>query len=181
MEKDRINDTEKSFLSGKKRMDKLKVLMKYAGISVFEYFPDSDRMVLYNEQLEEEKGIMPFLGQLGQICTIHPEDVQKMREFLLGQTLGTVELKLLEKGHYKRILLDALQKEEGDRSVIGCIRDITEIRKREELLEDQARRDSMTGLYNHDTGKLLVNEYLREKRMDASSGLLMLDVDHFKM
>lgn len=39
-------------------MDKLKVLMKYAGISVFEYFPDSDRMVLYNEQLEEEKGIM---------------------------------------------------------------------------------------------------------------------------
>lgn len=76
--------------------------------------------------------------------------------------------------------MDALQKEEGDRSVIGCIRDITEIRKREELLEDQARRDSMTGLYNHDTGKLLVNEYLREKRMDASSGLLMLDVDHFK-
>ena len=68
-------------------------------------------MVLYNEQLEEEKGIMPFLGQLGQICTIHPEDVQKMREFLLGQTLGTVELKLLKKGHYKRILLDALQKE----------------------------------------------------------------------
>ena len=97
MEKDRINDTEKSFLSGRKRMDKLKVLMKYAGISVFEYFPDSDRMVLYNEQLEEEKGIMPFLGQLGQICTIHPEDVQKMREFLLGQTLGTVELKLLER------------------------------------------------------------------------------------
>lgn len=180
MEKDRINDTEKSFLSGKKRMHKLKVLMKYAGISVFEYFPDSDRMVLYNEQLEEEKGIMPFLGQLGQICTIHPEDVQKMREFLLGQTLGTVELKLLKKGHYKRVLLDALQKEEGDQSVIGCIRDITEIRKREELLEDQARRDSMTGLYNHDTGKLLVNEYLREKRMDASSGLLMLDVDHFK-
>ena len=103
-----------------------------------------------------------------------------MREFLLGQTLGTVELKLLKKGHYKRVLLDALQKEEGDQSVIGCIRDITEIRKREELLEDQARRDSMTGLYNHDTGKLLVNEYLREKRMDASSGLLMLDVDHFK-
>ena len=97
MEKDRINDTEKSFLSGRKRMDKLKVLMKYAGISVFEYFPDSDRMVLYNEQLEEEKGIMPFLGQLGQICTIHPEDVQKMREFLLGQTLGTVELKLLKR------------------------------------------------------------------------------------
>jgi len=48
-----------------------------------------------SELSEEEKGIMPFLGQLGQICTIHPEDVQKMREFLLGQTLGTVELILI--------------------------------------------------------------------------------------
>ncbi len=171
---------EKSFLSGKKRMDKLKVLMKYAGISVFEYFPDMDRMVFYNEQLEEEKVIMPFLEQLGKMCAIHPEDAEKLRGFLLGQTQGTVEMKVLENGRYKRVLLDALQQDEEDPSVIGCVRDITEIRKREELLEDQARRDSMTGLYNHDTGKLLVNEYLREKRMDASSGLLMMDVDRFK-
>lgn len=37
MEKERIRHREKSFLTGKKRMEKLKVLMKYAGISVFEY------------------------------------------------------------------------------------------------------------------------------------------------
>ena len=41
MEKERIRHREKSFLTGKKRMEKLKVLMKYAGISVFEYFPDA--------------------------------------------------------------------------------------------------------------------------------------------
>lgn len=154
--------------------------MKYAGISVFEYFPDSDRMVLYKSNWKKKKELCHFSVSWVRYVRSIQEDVQKMRVFLLGQTLGTVELKLLKKGHYKRVLLDALQKEEGDQSVIGCIRDITEIRKREELLEDQARRDSMTGLYNHDTGKLLVNEYLREKRMDASSGLLMLDVDHFK-
>lgn len=161
-------------------MKKLKVLMKYAGISVFEYFPDTDRMVLYNGELQEEKGIMPFLGQLDRLCVIHPEDVEKMREFLSGDLQGTVEMKVMESGHYKRILLDALQQEENEPSVIGCVRDITEIRKREEYLEDQARRDSMTGLFNHDTGKQLVNEYLTEKRADASSGLLMMDVDHFK-
>lgn len=60
----------------------------------------------------KKKKELCLLGQLGQICTIHPEDVQKMREFLLGQTLGTVELKLLKKGHYREYFWDALQKEE---------------------------------------------------------------------
>lgn len=63
MEKERIRHREKSFLTGKKRMEKLKVLMKYAGISVFEYFPDADRLVLYDEQLKEERRMQPFLGR----------------------------------------------------------------------------------------------------------------------
>ena len=56
-------------------------------------------MVLYNEQLEEEKGIMPFLGQLGQICTIHPEDVAEddVSSFS-DRTLGTGGTEASEKG-----------------------------------------------------------------------------------
>ena len=70
MEKERIRHREKSFLTGKKRMEKLKVLMKYAGISVFEYFPDADRLVLYDEQLKEERRMQPFLGRLEELCTV---------------------------------------------------------------------------------------------------------------
>lgn len=180
MEKERIRHREKSFLTGKKRMEKLKVLMKYAGISVFEYFPDADRLVLYDEQLKEERRMQPFLGRLEELCTVYPENREKLRGFLTGNIQGTVELKVLENGHYRMVLLDALQQEEDDPSIIGCARDITEIRKREELLEDQARRDSMTGLYNHDTGKRLVNDYLMEKRAEQPCGLLMMDVDRFK-
>ena len=73
MEKERIRHREKSFLTGKKRMEKLKVLMKYAGISVFEYFPDADRLVLYDEQLKEERRMQPFLGRLEELCTVYPE------------------------------------------------------------------------------------------------------------
>lgn len=180
MEKERIRHREKSFLTGKKRMEKLKVLMKYAGISVFEYFPDADRLVLYDEQLKEERRMQPFLGRLEELCTVYPENREKLRGFLTGNIQGTVELKVLENGHYRMVLLDALQQEEDDPSIIGCARDITEIRKREELLEDQARRDSMTGLYNHDTGKRIVNDYLMEKRAEHPCGLLMMDVDRFK-
>lgn len=109
MEKERIRHREKSFLTGKKRMEKLKVLMKYAGISVFEYFPDADRLVLYDEQLKEERRMQPFLGQLEELCTVYPENREKLRGFLTGNIQGTVELKVLENGHYRMVLLDALQ------------------------------------------------------------------------
>ena len=99
MEKERIRHREKSFLTGKKRMEKLKVLMKYVGISVFEYFPDADRLVLYDEQLKEERRMQPFLGRLEELCTVYPEDREKLRGFLTGNIRGTVELKLLENGH----------------------------------------------------------------------------------
>lgn len=98
MEKERIRHREKSFLTGKKRMEKLKVLMKYVGISVFEYFPDADRLVLYDEQLKEERRMQPFLGRLEELCTVYPEDREKLRGFLTGNIRGTVELKLLENG-----------------------------------------------------------------------------------
>ena len=84
MEKERIRHREKSFLTGKKRMEKLKVLMKYAGISVFEYFPDADRLVLYDEQLKEERRMQPFLGRLEELCTVYPENREKLRGFLTG-------------------------------------------------------------------------------------------------
>lgn len=65
-------------------MEKLKVLMKYAGISVFEYFPDADRLVLYDEQLKEERRMQPFLGRLEELCTVYPENREKLRGFLTG-------------------------------------------------------------------------------------------------
>ena len=99
MEKERIRHREKSFLTGKKRMEKLKVLMKYAGISVFEYFPDADRLGLYDEQLKEERRMQPFLGRLEELCTVYPENREKLRGFLTGNIQGTVELKMLENGH----------------------------------------------------------------------------------
>jgi diguanylate cyclase (GGDEF)-like protein/PAS domain S-box-containing protein len=64
--------------------------------------------------------------------------------------------------------------------VLAVARDITE-RKRAEQAEELARRDSLTGLYNHRTFyELLRDEIARARRFKRPVSLLMLDIDLFK-
>jgi diguanylate cyclase (GGDEF)-like protein/PAS domain S-box-containing protein len=64
--------------------------------------------------------------------------------------------------------------------VLAVARDITE-RKRAEQAEELARRDGLTGLFNHRTFySLLTDETVRAQRFNHSLSLLMLDIDHFK-
>ena len=53
-------------------------------------------------------------------------------------------------------------------------------REKLRVLEDQVKRDSMTGLYNHFYGKELMNEYLSHKTPYSSCGMLVVDIDYFK-
>ena len=54
------------------------------------------------------------------------------------------------------------------------------IRKKEQNLQEQAQKDSLTGLYNHLTGKMLISEYLSQKTPFSSCGMMLLDIDYFK-
>ncbi len=65
----------------------------------------------------------------------------------------------------------------GQRYFTATMRDLTE-RKR---AEDRANRDSLTGLFNHHTFYVLLDdEIVRSKRYNRPVSLLMLDIDHFK-
>ncbi len=64
--------------------------------------------------------------------------------------------------------------------VLAVARDITE-RNRAEQAEELARRDGLTGLYNHRTFYSFLNdEMIRAQRHNRPVSLLMLDIDHFK-
>jgi diguanylate cyclase (GGDEF)-like protein/PAS domain S-box-containing protein len=64
--------------------------------------------------------------------------------------------------------------------VLAVARDITE-RNRAEQAEELARRDGLTGLYNHRTFySMLKDEIVRAQRFKRPVSLLMLDIDHFK-
>ena len=71
--------------------------------------------------------------------------------------------------------------EDGKLTLIGSTRNITEQRKQEKKLKERARKDSLTGLYNQVYGKKCINKYLNRKKPFDSCGMIVLDVDCFKL
>ncbi len=59
--------------------------------------------------------------------------------------------------------------------------DIDEQKRTEQRLIETAQRDSLTGLYNSMTTKLLIDDYLSKDGANARHGLLMIDADDFKL
>lgn len=165
-------------------MRKFSVILKKNGILVLEYFIKEDRLVEYDTGLKPIREIPHYLAVLEQDPQIHPEDRWKAVEFYKGNLRGPVEIRTLGKeGEVFRKILDAslLKEEEGKAErLIVSVKDVTMEKKREELLEEQARRDSLTMLYNQHTGKELINEYLSGKDPYASCGLMVIDIDYFK-
>ena len=178
------NETEirPHFLADRKKLEKLEIILKSRGMTAFEYFPEEDKLILYDDNLQADKVIPGYAAHLKTSQMIHPDDRWKILDFFLGKLRGPIEVrtKTLE-GNDKRRVLDALPVDEntGD-LLVGYTRDITEQREREEILEEQARRDSMTMLYNHFWGKELIEGYLENKNPYDSCGLLVIDIDYFK-
>lgn len=64
--------------------------------------------------------------------------------------------------------------------LVGVFRDASE-RDRAEQAEELARRDGLTGLYNHITFfRILEDEIARVLRYGGGASLMMIDIDHFK-
>lgn len=62
------------------------------------------------------------------------------------------------------------------------VRDIHEQKQRELMIEQEAKRDSLTGLYNRGAVREIVEEYIRSAagRRDMAA-MLIIDLDNFKM
>ena len=163
---------------------KLALVLKSGGISVFEYFPERDTVVLYDEQLQPEREVADYLSLVEQMKAIHPEDLWKVIEFYQGRYESSIKFRYIEKdGSLSKKCMSGTAFCEADGkvvSIVGSVRDVTEDTVKEKNLESQARRDALTGLYNYFYGKKLISEYLEHKNPYDSCGLMVIDVDYFK-
>ena len=75
-----------------------------------------------------------------------------------------------------------LSDEEGNpQFVIGIVEDITREKEMETALKEARSRDSLTGLYNKESGIRLIQEYLASGREPGEHGVMMLlDMDDFE-
>ena len=71
--------------------------------------------------------------------------------------------------------------EDGNKTYVISLTDITEIKEESTLLEYQATHDTLTGLYNRQKFQdIFVKELRRDKRYKNSLGLIIFDIDFFK-
>ncbi|MBR9936863.1 EAL domain-containing protein [Oscillospiraceae bacterium Marseille-Q3528] len=162
-----------------KRTDKIEVgafarTLRRSGIYVYAYDKEEDRMVFFSDQENCCREVLHWQDSSEIRSWIHPEDRDIFAQLLKGSREESAEIRMVEGGSIRRKQVE-LQPVD-DRFVTGIIRDVTV----ERLLEEQAQRDSLTGLYNRSRGTELISTYLSQKDPYASCGLMMLDIDYFK-
>lgn len=169
-------------LENKEKLQAVITNLARNGIDIFEYIPSEDTFILYASNAEDTVVKTNFLTQLKTCSFIHPEDLWKMEEICKGHLKHQTEIRFLmpNQGLITRILDADVFLSAEKNSLLGTIRNITEEQKREKILEEQVKRDSLTGLYNHFFGKELINEYLINKTPYASCGMMVVDIDYFK-
>lgn len=118
---------------------------------------------------------------------IYRDDVEKVAELVRIITIkgGGIDEQIRVKdvhGNYLWCRLICMPVPTGNsesREYIGKLINIDMHKKQLGLLEQKAQRDPLTGAYNKEYSKLLVNKYIAENH-DVPGMLLMVDIDHFK-
>lgn len=173
-----------SFSEDGLKWDKLSTVLKMDGATVFEYCPQEDKLILYDGQMEPSTELFDYLSNMESGSRIRHKDHLKVEELLTGKCEGPIEVRVKEAdGRPTRKIMDVSPMNgdgSGKKTLIGIVRDITVQKKKEEFLEEQAKKDAMTSLYNHFYGRELINEYLSTKSPYDSCGLMVVDVDYFK-
>lgn len=168
----------------RKKIEKLSTVLNNSRIKIFEYLVDEDTLVVYNNKFHIEKTIAGYMDYIDNKSKIYPEDREKIKQIYKEVKEAMVEIREFgEDGDIKHSVLEftKIVNEDGKLTLIGSTRDITEQRKQEKKLKERARKDSLTGLYNQVYGKKCINKYLNRKKPFDSCGMIVLDVDCFKL
>lgn len=179
-----IQEQKNCFFEDKEKMQKLTAVLKESGIQVFEYYPEEDTIIVYDDLLKDGKAIPEYLSYLEKETRVHPEDRWKAVEFYKERLRGPIELRTIgEDGRIHKKVVEASvvqDKKTGKRMLFGNAKDISADKQREEILEEQAKRDPLTRLYNNISGREVISEYLINKNPYSSCGMMVVDIDCFK-
>lgn len=159
----------------------LKLLMQHTQMYLFTYSQRTDEMNVYDASLKNIDIISGVLRNTARVSLVHRDDFWKLQELLEEKIPGPVEIRVKKtpEREYHNISIDTLPKG-TDSILLGSMRNITKVRKKEQILQEKAQKDSLTGLYNQQTGKILISEYLSEKDPYSSCGMMVIDMDYFK-
>jgi diguanylate cyclase (GGDEF)-like protein len=133
-------------------------------------------------------GGVPADGDWGRawIEAVHPDDRERYAEhtarYVRGE-MSEVRCRIVGlDGVTRWIVGGGMPRREGDRLIVeGIVRDATAEVTAEQRLQEAARTDALTGIFNRrHFSDVLEAELERSRRERLTPGLLLLDVDYFK-
>lgn len=164
-------------------------LAQFNDTLLFEYDIVSNRVVLTPNALErldlDERHLEGIPGEYYVQNLIHPDDREHIREkfdfsnIILGETYYMEIRSRCKDGKYNWFgcqFKSIEDREEGASRIVGKLVDISDQRGREQVLQQAALKDILTGVYNR-SAEMLINNLLKK---DEQGLFFMLDLDDFK-
>lgn len=157
---------------------------------IFEYFPDRDTMLCtryVNNGYQSEKEIKDYFSFFAEF--VHPDDLGEMRliqeqirkkkERIYGELRICFDIRFPDCYQMGALQGRSFFDEQGNVSkVTGQMYRLGEQWKEKQKLSNEAKKDSMTKLWNHKYTQELIREYMDH---DGEKGsFFIIDVDNFK-
>ena len=188
----RIEELERELNETRERSDAFTRIVESIDHHVYinEVLPGGGRKTLFaGPGRDRLLGGVPEDGDWGRawIEAVHPDDRARYAEhtarYLRGE-MSEVRCRLIGlDGITRWIVGGGMPRRIGDRLIVeGIVREATDEVAAEDRLRQAARTDALTGLFNRrHFSEVLEAELERSRRDGHTPGLLLLDVDHFKV
>lgn len=172
---------------------RFRVAVENTSVVVFEYDLATDVYTAYGNLYPDQKRdasipmerVIPAFMQSHITELVEEGSSHLVSHVLSGQSPGEIELRVRvyqskQPFLWARVtttpIVDAQQ---VVTKIIGKITNIESEKAKEFALEEMKSRDSLTGLYNKETGIRLVQEYMKQKSPQEICGIMLLDMDNF--
>lgn len=174
----------------RKETERTKTVLEMTDEFILEYLIDEDKLLSTKKCVEvfDFPLVMEnFFKNLKNSKKIHEEDI-----FVLADVIGDLsnvqptymaDIRLKDiSGAYRWYNIKCITLYENQRpyKIISKVTDINEQRKRIDNLLDISQRDSLTGLFNHNSYSRKISDYLRDEGSRKTSMLIVFDIDDFK-
>lgn len=148
--------------------------------------------MFFNQRFVDVFGRVPFMGKLSDLKQpnpfVHPDDqaafMQLGHELYSHLSESTAEFRIINANRdyiWHRVEVMAMRdNHDQPYRILGKIINIDQQKREMAQLQTLAERDSLTGLYNHESMKFKVTDCLCNEGKDGRHALLILDIDDFK-
>lgn len=166
-------------------------ILKHTKGAIWEYNIKTKTLIKTDQDLGIYTGLFTipnFKSYYIEHNLIHPEDVPLFEQFYDNVNCGAAEITAELRGRdingeyvWFELVGTTVTNQEGlPISVIGQTNNINEKMRIFEELQENAKRDSLTKLYNRRTGIDLINQTINDSDNNSIHALFMIDVDNFK-